>query len=174
MTKIEAKMDGVFTTFQNLGIPCFAVGDLGNEIGMGAIADHIKKYIPYASTKNGKKGCLCNCHDGILATTSADYLLTATVSDWGVYAIIAAIAFLKKDITIMHDGKMEEAVLRECCCSGMVDMSGSLLPAIDGFDVSMIIEIVTLMRSTVAYAINYKNEKWFAETKSHGFYETVR
>ena len=160
MTELEAKMDGLFDA-------ALAVGDLGNEIGMGAIGSHITRYIPYA----GKGKCNCECKGGILARTSADYLITATVSDWGVYALISAIAYLKKDIGIMHDADMEERVLRECARSGMVDMTGSLLPGIDGFDVAMNCHIVTMMRETTAYAIEYNVQKWFEVTLEKGFFQ---
>lgn len=167
MTELEAKMDGLFDAVKEKKIPTFAIGDLGNEIGMGAIGPHIIRYIPYA----GKGKCNCECKGGILARTSADYLITATVSDWGVYALICAIAYLKKDIGIMHDEDMEERVLRECARSGMVDMTGSFLPGIDGFDVSMNCRIVSMMRETTAYAIGYDVQKWFDVTLEKGFFE---
>ncbi|MDO4303226.1 MAG: DUF4392 domain-containing protein [Bacillota bacterium] len=167
MTELEAKMDGLFEAVKEKGIPTFAVGDLGNEIGMGAIAAHIIRYIPYA----GKGNCNCPCKGGILAASAADYLITATVSDWGVYGLIGAIAYLKKDIGIMHDTDMEERVLRECARSGMVDMTGSLLPGIDGFDVEMNCRMVEMMRSTTAYAIAYDNQRWFDVTIEKGFFQ---
>ena len=70
----------------------------------------------------------------------------------------------------MHDEKMEEAVLHQCCLSGMVDMTGSLLPAIDGFSVDIEKQIVSLMRSTVEYAIGYENDAWFNAVLEKHFY----
>lgn len=169
MTELEAKMDVLFDAARERKIPTFAVGDLGNEIGMGAIADHITRYIPYA----GKGNCKCGCKGGLLARTAADYLITATVSDWGVYALISAVAYLKGDIGIMHDADMEERVLRECARSGMVDMTGSLLPGIDGFDVKMNCMVVNLMRETTLYAIGYENQNWFDVTLAKGFYQEM-
>lgn len=166
MTELEAKMDGLFDAVKNLGIKTFAVGDLGNEIGMGAIGEHIRKYIPYAAEGE----CQCGCGGGLLARTAADYLITATVSDWGVYALISAIAYLKKKISIMHDKNMEESVLCECARSGMVNMTGSLLPGIDGFDVTMNAQIVEMMRSTTDYAIKYDVQKWFDVTIAKQYY----
>lgn len=160
MTELESKQDALFTAYQKKGVPSFAVGDLGNEIGMGALLPHLKKYIPYTDGDG----------NGIAAATAADTLVTATVSDWGVYAVIAAVAFLKKDISILHDEKMEEAVLHQCCLSGMVDMTGSLLPAIDGFSVDIEKQIVSLMRSTVEYAIGYENDAWFNAVLEKHFY----
>lgn len=171
MTEIEAKQDNLFVGLQNMGVPCFAVGDLGNEIGMGAIEQHIKQFIPFTGGITPYASCQCGCSNGIAAATKADYLVTATVSDWGVYAVIAALAFLNKNIEIMHDEKMEELVLTECSRSGMVDMTGSLLPAIDGFPLSFEKQIVALMRSSVDYAIHYRSETWFPATIEKGFYE---
>ena len=47
------------------GVPSIAIGDLGNEIGMGTIAEHIKKYVPF--TAEGE--CQCGCGGGILSAT---------------------------------------------------------------------------------------------------------
>ncbi|MBQ7158495.1 MAG: DUF4392 domain-containing protein [Treponema sp.] len=163
MTELEAKQDALFSGFASRGVPTFAVGDLGNEIGMGALADFITIFVPCS--------CKCGCEGGIVAATEADYLVTATVSDWGVYAIIAALAFLAGDISVLHKAQMEEDVLRECCRCGMVDMTGSLLPAIDGFGVEIESWIVSLMRSTVEYALNYRNDFWFGSVLEKSFYE---
>jgi hypothetical protein len=171
MTEIEAKQDNLFTGMQQLGVPTFAVGDLGNEIGMGTIETHIRQFIPYTGGRGAYSSCECGCNTGITSCTRADYLVTATVSDWGVYAVIAALAYIRKDISIMHDAETEETVLRQCCLSGMVDMTGSLLPAIDGFSVEIEKEIVSLMRTCVEYALNYSSDTWFKATLEKGFYE---
>jgi hypothetical protein len=170
MTEIEAKQDALFIGWQQRGVPTFAVGDLGNEMGMGTLADHIRKYIPYAGNGKHGSGCKCGCHDGILAATKANYVVTATVSDWGVYAVIASLAYLVKNIDVMHDEKTEEAVLCECSRNGMVDMTGALIPAIDGFSVEIEKQLVALMRSTVAYALQYSSPAWFSAVLEKGFY----
>ena len=45
VTELEAKQDVLFEKLQAMGVLNIAIGDLGNEIGMGTIADHIKKYM---------------------------------------------------------------------------------------------------------------------------------
>ncbi|MBO5293425.1 MAG: DUF4392 domain-containing protein [Lachnospiraceae bacterium] len=167
-TEIEAKMDVLFEKAKELGVWNMAIGDLGNEIGMGAIAEHIREYVPY--TDLGQ--CQCSCRGGILAKTAAQNLITATVSDWGCYGLIAAIAYLKGDISIMHDEQMEADVLTMAARSGMIDMTGSLLPGIDGFSLPMITTIVRLMRQCVDYALHYENEKWFAVTLEKKYYQS--
>lgn len=166
-TELEAKMDVLFAEAQRRGIWNMAIGDLGNEIGMGTIAEHIREYIPYA----GEGECACGCGGGILAATRAEHIITATVSDWGCYAFLAAIAYLKRDISIMHTEEMEEDVLKAASHNGFVDMTGSLLPGIDGFDCRMNQTIVSLMRQCVEYGIHYDNEKWFQVTLAKGFFQ---
>lgn len=63
-----------------------AIGDGGNELGMGKVIDkiHTNPKIP-----NGNL---------IGAVTSADHLIAASVSNWGGYALAAACALVKSDI----------------------------------------------------------------------------
>ena len=61
-------------------------------------------------------------------------------------------------------------MLCECARSGMVNMTGSLLPGIDGFDVTMNAQIVEMMRSTTDYAIKYDVQKWFDVTIAKQYY----
>ena len=56
--------------------------------------------------------------------------------------------------------------------SGMIDMTGSLIPGIDGFSAPMIATIVRLMRQCVDYALHYDNEKWFEVTLEKNFYQS--
>ena len=92
VSELEAKQDVLFEKLQEMGVLNIAIGDLGNEIGMGAIAQTLEKYIPYAA----KGACRCGCGGGIAVRTKADNIITATVSDWGCYAMIAAMAFFER------------------------------------------------------------------------------
>ena len=168
VTELEAKMDVLFEKLQDKGILNIAIGDLGNEIGMGAISEHLHKYIPYASENE----CRCGCGGGIAVRTAADNIITATVSDWGCYAMIAAIAYLKKDIDILHTAEMEADAMTAAARSGMIDMYGWLIPAIDGFGKSMNMSIVNLMRECVSYSIKLEKtcETWFEKVIEKGFY----
>lgn len=47
MTALQARSDVLWEKLRADGVPNIAIGDLGNEIGMGTIADHIKKYVPF-------------------------------------------------------------------------------------------------------------------------------
>jgi hypothetical protein len=61
-----------------------AVGDGGNEIGMGKLPDGlIARFVP-----NGAS---------IACVTSCDHLVVAGVSNWGAYGLMAALAVLRPD-----------------------------------------------------------------------------
>ncbi len=159
VTELEAKQDILFEKLQAMGVLNIAIGDLGNEIGMGTISDTLNKYIPYAR----KGACSCGCGGGIAVKTKADNIITATVSDWGCYAMIAALAFIKEDIDIMHDAELEKEAVICASNSGMIDMYGWLIPAIDGFGLEINLPIVSLMREMVAKALNLREtcKTWF-------------
>lgn len=159
VTALEAKSDVLFCLLRQKGVMSLAIGDLGNEIGMGTIGAGIKKSIPYTD----KGECRCGCNGGILAASEADCVITATASDWGCYGLIGALAYLKRNMEIMHKGETEAKLIETACQSGLIDMTGPGMEGIDGFPKEMNVEIVRLMRSCVKYAIDYeeKGGHWF-------------
>lgn len=168
VTELEAKQDILFLKLKEKGVLNIAIGDLGNEIGMGVLREHLEEYIPYAA----KGKCNCGCNGGIVASASADNIITATVSDWGCYGLIAALSYLKKDINIMHTMEMEKDAMITASRSGMIDMYGDLIPAIDGCNLSMNCSIVNLMRETIASALSLEKtcSTWFDKVIECGFY----
>lgn len=168
VSELEARTDVLWNMLRDQGVLNIAIGDLGNEIGMGAIAGHIRKYVPF--TDRGE--CSCGCGGGILAASGADNVITATCSDWGCYGLMAALAYLKRDMEILHREEMEAEVMRVASRSGMIDMTGSLLPGIDGFNTRMNTGIVSLMRQSTAYAVRYSHnsDHWFAPVLKKGFF----
>jgi D-glutamate cyclase len=91
-----------------------AIGDGGNEIGMGALpASLIGSYVAH-----GEK---------IACATPAQHLIVAGVSNWGAYGLIGALAVLRPDWreTLIQclDAEREAAILRTAVNDG---------PAVDG------------------------------------------
>lgn len=165
----EAKSDILFEKLCALKVPSLSIGDLGNEIGMGAIRDHLARYIPGAAPG----ACVCGCGGGIAVATVADTIVTATVSDWGAYGVQAALAFFLGDLDVMQDGELEEAAIKTAARSGLIDMTGAPIPAIDGCGLRMHALIVELMRETVASALKLRgaNERWFRLVDQLGYYQ---
>lgn len=103
-----------------------AVGDGGNEVGMGRLpAGLIARTVP-----NGAE---------IACVTSCDHLTVAGVSNWGAYGLMAALAVLRPDwqptiakfLTAERDLAVTRAVVDE---AGAVDGVTALRePTVDGF-----------------------------------------
>ncbi len=159
MTELEAKTDVLFTKLQKNGVATYAIGDLGNEMGMGKIADYINENIPYAK----KSGCRCGCTEGICAATAADTIAVGTVSDWVAYAVCASLAWLSGRLDVMHTPEIEKEAIHAASRGGMVDMYGWLVPAIDGVSCEMNCAIVSIMRGFVESTIAAKDvtKAWF-------------
>lgn len=169
VTELEAKADILFNRLRDKGVLNIAIGDLGNEIGMGTIGEHIRKHVPYTD----ENCCKCSCHGGTLATSKSDNIITATVSDWGAYAMMAALAYLMNNIEIFHTADMENDALQTAAKSGMIDMSGWLIPAIDGISAKMTVSIVELMRKSAKCPYKHKENSshWFDNVLELGFYK---
>ncbi|QAT49170.1 DUF4392 domain-containing protein [Caproiciproducens sp. NJN-50] len=171
VTALEAKADILFERLQEKGVPTISIGDLGNEMGLGTLGGHLNRYIPYAAPG----ACSCGCGCGIAVATRAETVLTATVSNWGSDGMIAALAFLKKDPEILHDGELLAEVIKTASRCGMVNMDGSLTPAVDGFGLKMNVLILELMRECVTYALDYANYEpgrtWFQKVLELGFFQ---
>ena len=91
-----------------------AIGDGGNEIGMGALPrDLITAYVANGET--------------IASVTPADHLVVAGVSNWGAWGLLAALALLRPDwrasLSSALDPAHDEAILRATVANG---------PAVDG------------------------------------------
>lgn len=158
VTNIEAKQDVLFEKLQSMGVLNIAIGDLGNEIGMGAIEETLNTYIP--------KGEI------IGVRTKTDDLITATVSDWGCYAMIAAMGFLLEDPELMHTKEMEQQVLTCGAENGLVDMYGEHIPAIDGLGLNIMLPIAELMGSMVKRALELRDtcKNWFDQVEGLGYF----
>ena len=169
ITELEAKSDLLFKRLGELGVPTIAVGDLGNEMGMGTLREHLVRWIPSAAPGS----CQCGCGGGLVADTNADYVVTATVSDWGVYAMLAALAHLTGKYDLMATAERVREVITTASRSGMVDLYGWLIPAADGCDADFNATIAHLMRRCVENAAGLTEtcRGWFEKVDALGFFE---
>lgn len=91
------------------------VGDNGNEIGFGVISDVAEPLAPAG----------VHCEGGFFAATPVDVLLPASVSNFGCYAIVAALALGagRRDLAVGGDdiGRWTQAGLDAGLRSGGVD-----------------------------------------------------
>lgn len=178
VSALEAKSDILFEKLKKLGVPTFAIGDLGNEIGMGTLREHLLTYIPYAGIGDGEgiESCRCGCKGGIAAKTAAEHILTATVSDWGTYAVLAAMSYLTEQMDLTPTPEMEKEMIYTASRAGMIDMYGWLVPAIDGMDWTINVSQVSLMRSCAENALSLRKtcKTWFEKVIHLGYFEEER
>ena len=83
-----------------------AIGDGGNELGLGSLRDQLKGHIPHG--------------DLIFCATAADYVIPSGISNWGAFALVAALSILTKKCLI-RPPEHEHAVLSALVAAGAVD-----------------------------------------------------
>ena len=77
ITRKTTPLDGLLPLASERGIPTVAVGDGGNEAGMGKVIEQVR-----AVVRGGHK---------IASVVAADYLIAAGTSNWGCYGLVAAL-----------------------------------------------------------------------------------
>ena len=92
-----------------------AIGDGGNEVGMGALHDVVERCVP-----NGKV-CGCGCGGGIAARSEAAVLMTSVVANLGASAIAASLALLTGQREALPSVELEMRALAACAAAGAVD-----------------------------------------------------
>jgi len=143
-----APVDLLFERAMERGIPVVAVGDGGNEIGMGLVLDAVREHVPYGRV------CRCGCGGGIGARTKADVLVTAAVSNWGCYAVAACLAMLKGDTRLLHTPEMERRLLEAGVSAGLINgVSVEVDPGVDGIPWEANVAMVQLMYTMAVKAI---------------------
>lgn len=161
LTALEAKTDLLLAELKKLGVPTLAVGDLGNEAGLSPLQPELFAHIPY--TAPGE--CRCGCGGGIAAFAGADCVLTATVSDWGCAALMAAMALLKEEPELLPDAALYSRILNAGCRAGLVDMNGWHIPAVDGFGEELLLPVISLMAETCRNILKLRRsgacDHWF-------------
>ncbi len=136
----RSRLDHLIDIAHEKGIPTIGVGDGGNEIGMGAFAKEVAAHI-----KHGEIIC---------PTSETDILLPCGVSNWGCYAIQAALAILLKNISLAHTPELEERMIHAAPAIGLVDgVTGTLEAKVDGMPAEVHKGIVELMYNSVERAL---------------------
>ena len=144
ITDFVAKLDGLFDTVQSRGGITIGIGDLGNELGMGALKEATRKMIFY-----GEK-CRCGCGGGIGNVSTATAHVFGAVSEDAAYAFLACLAHLLSFPELLQSAEMEIRVLEAACSRGAIDgPSGISVPSIDLLDVQNHIHQIELMREII-------------------------
>lgn len=142
------RVEALIAACRRRQIPTIGIGDHGNEMGFGLIEDTVRATVPGAAV------CKCPCGLGMAAAVATDIVIPATVSNWGVYGIEAALAILKGDPSLLHDPETERAMLRACVMAGAVDgLTSRQILAVDGTSAETQVAILTLYAELIAKAL---------------------
>jgi len=144
----RARIDDLFDAGRRQGIPVVAVGDGGNEIGMGNVADEVRDHVPF-----GAEGS-CACGGGIGAVTTADVLVTAAVSNWGCTAIAAAMAARVGDRRVLHTPEAERRLLDVMTAEGLINSTHGIIDDhVDGIESATHLAVAQLCTALVRRAL---------------------
>ncbi len=136
----RARIDFVFDEALSRAIPTVAVGDGGNEIGMGNIPEAVRDHVRF-----GEKIC---------AVTKCDRLVTAAVSNWGCSAIAAAMAARTGDRRLLHTPEREKALLLRGVDLGLINSPHGIVDAnVDGIPLSTHLAVVDMLTTIVRPAL---------------------
>jgi hypothetical protein len=145
----RARLDHIVLAASKRNIPTIGIGDGGNEIGMGAIPDAVAAHIPHG--------------DVLCSEIATDVLFPVGVSNWGCYAVTAALAIMTGNEDLIHTPDLERRLLEASPQIGLVDgTSGRLEPTADGLPMTTHMSIVELLRTTAQRAIRTGGAKPYA------------
>jgi hypothetical protein len=140
ITASVAKGQALFATARAQGVLTIGIGDRGNELGMGPLAEATRDLLPFG------RECGCPCHGGVADETPADLAIPAVVSNWGAYGIAACLAALLEQPELIQDPELESALFEAALRGGGVDgMSGRAVRAADGVSEAVHLGLVRLL-----------------------------
>jgi hypothetical protein len=140
ISDFTAKTDLLFLKAQQAGIPTIGIGDLGNELGLGVVAEEVRASVPHG--------------ERIAAELAADVAVIANISNWGAYGVAACLATACGKEEAFHTGPEELQLIDACIRSGAIDpVNGQLRPFVDGTDAPTNAAMVQLLRSLVLLGI---------------------
>lgn len=134
----------LFVQAAERGILSVGIGDAGNEIGFGRIADDVRRIQPHGSV------CQCDCGAGMATVVPTDVLVVAAVSNWGAYGIEACMAMLLERTDLQHTPQEAERVILRCLeANGLEAMFCTQRFFVDGIAGEVSVSLVQVLREMV-------------------------
>ena len=140
----QGYVECLFEAAEAAGVLRVAVGDGGNEIGMGSIVERVREVVPAG------RRCHCDCLAGTACTVGADALVVANTSNLGAYGIAACLGLLLDRPDLVHDRATERRLLDAVAEAKCMD-GGFVSPSVDGGEDSPL-AIVELLHRVVDFA----------------------
>lgn len=142
ITSLCPNTDVLFLKAKKHNIATSAIGDGGNEIGMGKIMDFIHKHV--------YKGSL------ICAELETDHLIITGVSNWGAYGICSALSIINNEMLLIEEDLYEQ-ILKEIVQAGAVDgCSKKCETTVDGLSYEENLNVFLKLRTIALEGIGAK------------------
>ncbi len=139
ISSATAPLDDAASIALGAGTPVLAIGDGGNEVGMGNFRRRLAELLP------GYAGCL--------SVTKATVTLPVDVSDWGGYALAALLSSDRDEWTGADEEEIDR-MLSSLVDAGAVDgVTRRPEPTVDGFDASVHRDVVRSLKEAVSSSI---------------------
>jgi hypothetical protein len=136
-------LDYLFASSEERAYRTLAVGDGGNELGMGKLREALKAHVNH--------GELISC------ITPADHAIPAGISNWGAYALAAALSLLA-DRMLLRAPAREREIFDAMLRAGAVDgFSGRCEPAVDGVPWPIYADTLGDIHAEVMQALDYSD-----------------
>ena len=154
VSSLVGKVDYFIEAAKKHGALTIGIGDGGNEVGMGNIAEDVRTIVSTGAI--------------IGSSVKTDILVVGAIANWGAYAIEACLAAALHLPEAIHSLEMERRVVDMSARVGMIDpMSGMAQGWVDGTPPICSESIIELLRQMVELRINYK-------TRPHGLCKNGR
>jgi hypothetical protein len=119
------------------GLPVIGIGDGGNEVGMGSLTDGLRSIMPdYA-----------RC----LSVVKADVCIPVDVSNWGAYALAAAISSVGGRWVGQSEEEERMMLLEMSDCGAVDGITKTRGASVDGLRLERHLEVVSLLRAAAGF-----------------------
>ncbi|MDG4669341.1 glutamate cyclase domain-containing protein [Mycobacterium sp. 236(2023)] len=133
---------------QARGIATIGIGDGGNEVGFGAVRDQIAALLPRLGASDG------GWPSGRVTAHSTDVVVSASVSNWGAYAVCAALAALTGCRDACWAPDLERRAVEAAVHAGAYDgATGAAAPVVDGITLDTHAAVVVLFAAIADTAL---------------------
>lgn len=150
----RARAEHLFDLAKGAGVLTIGIGDNGNEIGFGSIADAVREHKQWGDV------CQCPCGQGIADATETDVIIVSGVSNWGGYGLEACLAAIIERPELIHDVDTERRMLEECVRTGGLDGATTQQTlSVDGTPAFVQTAVLDLMRVVVARGIRPERKR---------------
>lgn len=144
----QVDLSPLFVEAAGRGVFSVGIGDAGNEIGFGRIADAVRQIQEFGRT------CQCPCGQGMATVVATDVVIVAAVSNWGAYALEAALAHLLGDPLLPHTPPDARRANLDCLNAGGLEAlhcTGRWL--VDGIDTEVSLDMVRTLNEMVKISL---------------------